>query len=59
MILVIHYHLKVKRVSFIESLKKDLKPISIAVSEDLNLVPVDSKVRKVFKTAIKKLSNMD
>ena len=39
----------------IESLKKDLKPTSIAVSEDLNLVPVDSEVREVFKTAIKKL----
>jgi len=43
---------------FIESLKKDLNPISIAVSEDLNLVPVDSEVRKVFKTAIKKLSKL-
>ena len=47
---------KSKTGYFIESLKKDLKPISIAVSEDLNLVPVDSKVRKVFKTAINNLS---
>ena len=49
---------KSKKGCFIESLKKDLNPISIAVSEDLNLVPVDSEVRKVFKTAIKKLSKL-
>ena len=47
---------KSKKGCFIESLKKDLNPISIAVSEDLNLVPVDSEVRKVFKTATNKLS---
>ena len=47
-----------KTGSFIESLKEDLNPISIAVSEDLNLVPVDSEVRNIFKTAIKKLSKL-
>ncbi len=49
---------KSKTGCFIESLQNGLKPISIAVSEDLNLVPVDSEVRKVFKNATKKLSKL-
>ena len=49
---------KSKTGSFIEYLKKDLNPVSISVSEDLNLVPVASEVRKVFKTATKKLSKL-
>ena len=45
------------RPCFLEALKKDLNPKSVAVSEDLNIVPIDSEVRTVFKTAVKMISN--
>ena len=42
---------------FIESIERDFTPMSVAVSEDLGIVPVDSEVRNGFKAAVKIMSN--
>ena len=42
---------------FVKSLKKDFAPLSVAVSEDLNIVPVDLEVRDGFRAAVKTISN--
>ncbi|MEE2775002.1 MAG: amidase [Pseudomonadota bacterium] len=43
--------------SFSEFIKKDIARVSVSVSEDLGIVPVDKEVRSVFNSAIKKLEN--
>ncbi len=44
-------------ISFSELLKKKATRVSITVSEDLGVVPVDKEVRTVFHNAINKLAN--
>ena len=42
---------------FVKSIKEDYLPLSVAVSEDLGIVPVDQDVRNTFRSAIKIISN--
>ena len=42
--------------SFLEELDTEYKPLSVAVSEDLGIVPVEGEVRNAFRAAIRKIS---
>ena len=45
-----------KENSFFEELDIEYKPSSVAVSEDLGIVPVEGEVRNAFRAAIRKIS---